>query len=69
MLVFIIIVAYIIIIYFDGIPLIRRGKKKEMLLYSVMMTASLVLSILLSLGVEVPSPAVFIEKLVSTVIK
>lgn len=69
MLVFIIIVAHILIIYFDGTPLIKRGKKKEMILYSAMLTVSLVLSVLLSLGVEVPSPAIFIEKLVSTVIK
>ncbi|MCY6369058.1 hypothetical protein [Clostridium ganghwense] len=64
---FVIIFTYIAISYFEAIHLLKNNKKKEVTLYFIMMITSLVLSILLSIGVKVPSPAVFIEKIVTMV--
>lgn len=64
---FVIIFAYIAVSYFEAIHLFKNNQKKEITLYFIMMIASLVLSILLSEGVKVPSPAVFIEKIVTMI--
>lgn len=64
---FIIIFAYIVVCYFEGIQLFKNNQKKEITLYLGMMMISLVLSILLSIGVKIPSPAVFIQKIVTMI--
>ncbi|MCY6485191.1 hypothetical protein OW763_12665 [Clostridium aestuarii] len=64
----IIIVAYIVITLLEVIPLFKNQQKKEMILYINMMVIALVLSVLLSRGIKIPSPAVFIEKLITSII-
>ncbi len=64
---FIIIFAYIVVSYFEAIQLFKNSQKKEITLYLGMMIISLVVSILLSIGVKIPSPAVFIQKIVTMI--
>lgn len=64
---FIIIFAYIVVCYFEVIKLFKNNQRKEITLYLSMMIISLVISILLSIGVKIPSPAVFIQKIVTMI--
>ncbi len=68
MVVFMIIVVYLIIGFLEIAPLVKKNKNKELILYCSLFTISLVISILLGLGVEIPSPAKYIEKVVLMVI-
>ncbi|MEJ8553650.1 hypothetical protein [Tepidibacter sp. Z1-5] len=68
MVVFMIIVAYVIIGFLEIVPLVKMHKKKELVLYCSIFSISLVISILLGFGVEIPSPAKYIEKVVLMVI-
>ncbi|WP_099190366.1 hypothetical protein [Tepidibacter mesophilus] len=68
MVVFMIILAYLIIGFLEIVPLVKMHKKKELILYCSIFSISLVISILLAFGVEIPSPAKYIEKVVLMVI-
>lgn len=68
MVVFIIILVYLIIGFLEIVPLARHHRKKELILYCSIFSVSLVISILLGLGVDIPSPAKYIEKVVLMVI-
>ncbi|WP_425449395.1 hypothetical protein [Dethiothermospora halolimnae] len=63
-----IILGYGLLIMLELPPLIKRKKKKELALYSVMMGCAFLISILLSVGVEIPSPAKPIEKIVMSIL-
>lgn len=63
-----IILAYLIIGIIEIIPLIKNKQKKELILYSVTFISAFTLSVLLSLGVKIPSPAKPIEKVVKFII-
>lgn len=60
---------YISIIIIEIIPMIRNRKKNMVITYIIFMAISLILSVLLSLEVKIPSPASAIEKIVFTIIK
>lgn len=59
-----VVLGYSIVIIFDMIPLLRNGKKKEKFLYTSIILVSFVISILVSLDINVPSPIPFYEKLI-----
>jgi len=63
-----VIVAYIIIGVIEIVPMIKKNQKKELVLYAITFGGAFVLSVLLSLGVKIPSPAKPIEKIVQAVI-
>lgn len=63
-----IILAYLIIGLIEIIPLYKKKKKKELILYSITFGFAFILSLLLSLGVKIPSPAKPIEKVVKLII-
>lgn len=63
----VIIFAYIAVSCFEAIHLFKNNQRKEMVLYLGMMIISLVLSILLSIGVKIPSPSIFIQKIVTII--
>lgn len=63
-----VILAYILIGVIEITPLIKSNQKKELVLYSFLFGAAFILSFLLSLGVEIPSPADYIQKVVEAVI-
>ncbi|MFA5523030.1 MAG: hypothetical protein WDA24_01615 [Tissierellales bacterium] len=52
------------VVIFDMIPLIKSGKKKEVILYASIIMISLVLGFLYALGIDIPSPVPYFEKLV-----
>lgn len=64
----IIIIGYIIIGIIEIIPLIKQNKKKELVLYSVLFGSAFIISLLLSIGVKIPSPAKPIEKIVEAIV-
>jgi hypothetical protein len=57
-----VVLIYLIITVFEFIPLIKGKKLLEISIYSTLMIFSLVISILLIIGVEVPSIQNFIRK-------
>ena len=58
--------GYFIIVIFDTIPLFRNGKKKEKILYTLMLIVSFLISILLSLDVNIPSSIPLYKKIIMT---
>ena len=63
--VILIILGYIIIGAVEIIPLIKKKQKKELIVYSVFFVSAFIISLLLALGVEIPSPAEYIEKFIT----
>lgn len=64
-----VIIGYLLVSFIDMVPLIQQKKKKEAILYGVLMVCAFTLSVLLSLGIPVPSPAHPIENLIKGVLK
>lgn len=63
-----IILGYLIIGVIEIVPLYKKKKKKELLVYSIFFSAAFIISLLLSLGVKIPSPAKPIEAIVNTIL-
>ncbi|QZY54579.1 hypothetical protein [Crassaminicella profunda] len=66
--VILIVLVYIVIGVIEIVPLVKKNQKKELILYSITFAAAFIISVLLSLGVKIPSPAKPIEKVVKMVI-
>ncbi|KXG74737.1 hypothetical protein [Thermotalea metallivorans] len=62
--VILVILFYLIIGIIEIMPLMGKKQKKELVLYGVLYGIAFVTSILLSLGVDIPSPAKPIENIV-----
>lgn len=62
-----VIFAYVIILGFECIPLIKKKQIGEIILYSTLGISSMVLSVLLTLGVSLPSPTAPIRKFVEII--
>lgn len=62
-----VILAYIIIGIVEILPMVKKNQKKELVLYSIIFSGAFVLSLLLSLGINVPSPARPIEKVIQAI--
>ncbi|WP_066502134.1 hypothetical protein [Abyssisolibacter fermentans] len=63
-----IILAYLIIGLLEIIPLYKQGDKKELIVYCTLFGFAFVLSLLLSFGVKIPSPANGIRVAVEAII-
>ncbi|MCG8482349.1 MAG: hypothetical protein MJA31_03495 [Clostridia bacterium] len=63
-----VILVYVLIGIIEIVPLIKNNQKKELILYSFLFVAAFILSLLLSLGVDIPSPADYIQKAVEAII-
>lgn len=61
------IVLYGIIGFFEISSLVRNKKKKELTMYIVAITSALALSIILALGVKIPSFDLYIGQIVSSI--
>ena len=59
-----VILAYALIGFIEIVPLVQKKQHKELVLYSVTFGLAFIISLLLSLGVKIPSPARPIERLV-----
>jgi len=64
----VVILAYAAIGFYEITPLIKNTQKRELILYSIIFGLAFLLSLLLSLGVEIPSPAEPIEAVVDFII-
>lgn len=53
----VIVIAYLLVAAYELVAIISKEQVKWFFLYSIFMAASMVLSVLLYLGVPVPSPA------------
>ncbi|MFT9494391.1 hypothetical protein [Anaerosolibacter sp.] len=63
-----IIVAYMVIGFFEIIPLIQQREKKKIVLYTMTLFLAFVISLLLGLGIHIPSPATPIERIIQAVV-
>lgn len=68
MVVVLVILVYIIIGIIEMVPMMKRNQKKELVLYTILFGSAFIISLLLSVGVKVPSPAKPIEKIVKAII-
>lgn len=62
-----IIISYIIIIYFETALLLKEKNRAKMVLYFSMIIFSMIISVLLALGVQLPSPSNPIKNIVITI--
>lgn len=62
-----IILAYLIIGFAEIVPLVQQGEKKQIILYVMTFFLAFVISLLLGLGVSIPSPAKPIEGIIKAV--
>lgn len=59
-----IVLFYILICIIELVPLIKKKRKKEIWVYSSIITIAFTLSILLSMGVKIPGPTEPIKRFV-----
>jgi len=64
-----ILIAFVIIALLEMVPLYKGKNKKEFILYSSLYAIALILSLLMSFGVKLPSVANFIKVIVMFVKK
>jgi hypothetical protein len=64
---FLIIISYIIVMFFESIPLLKEKDSGKILLYFSLIIFSMIISILLSLGVQLPSPSNGIKNIVESI--
>lgn len=61
---FLIILIYSIIALIEMVPLYRKKQSKELIAYMALLSVALILSLLMNLGVELPSASRAIEVIV-----
>lgn len=61
------IVLYGIIGFFEISSLVKNKKKKELIMYIVAITSALTLSIILALGVKIPSYDLYIGQIITSI--
>ncbi|MDF2547315.1 MAG: hypothetical protein K0R93_2213 [Anaerosolibacter sp.] len=64
----VIIIAYMVIGFLEIVPLVQQGEKKKIVLYTMTLFLAFVISLLLGLGIHIPSPATPIERLIQAVV-
>ncbi|MDF2673231.1 MAG: hypothetical protein K0R09_1496 [Clostridiales bacterium] len=64
-----ILLLYTTIGFFEIIPLKKEKNKKKLILYLVLLSFSTVVSILITLGVKIPSPSIPIKQFVTFIFK
>ncbi len=63
----IIIILYIIVMFFETVPLFKEKNNGKIIFYFSLVIFSMVISILLSLGVQLPSPSNQIKDIVVSI--
>jgi len=58
---------YIIVIFFESVPLFKEKNKRKTIFFLSMIIFSMVISILLSLGVQLPNPSNAIKNIVISI--
>lgn len=62
--VFYVLIAYSLILFYEGFPLLKERQRKKLIIYLLLLSFSLVISILLALQIKIVSPASIIEKII-----
>ena len=62
-----VIIAYIIVIFFESMPLLKEKNKGKIIFYFSVIIFSMIISILLSLGVQLPSPSNGLRNIVEAI--
>lgn len=65
---FLIIISYIIVMFFETIPLLKEKNKGKTIFYFSLITFAMITSILLSLGAQLPSPSNGIKNIVEAIL-
>jgi len=63
----VVIIFYLIFISFEAMNFVREKRKKELYVYSIFMLFSLVISVLLVRGVNIPSYDKFVGKIIFSI--
>lgn len=58
---------YIFFVFVDLIPIYRSGKYKLFSVYTLMLTVSYVIRVLISIGIKIPSPVEPIKEIVISI--
>jgi len=58
---------YLLFIFLELIPFYKEKKRKLFWVYCSLLSLSWILLLLISIGITIPSPAVFIKKIVTTI--
>ena len=65
----IIIISYIIVMFFEITPLLKEKNRSKIIFYFTLIIFAMVISILLSLGFQLPSPSNGIKNIVEAIFK
>lgn len=65
--VIIIIIFYIILMFFETLELLKEKNSGKIIFYFFLITFSMIISVLLALGVELPSPSNLIKNIVVSI--
>ncbi len=68
MIVVLVIIAYVIIGYFEISRLNNDNQKKELVLYSITFFLAFIISILISLDIKIPSTVMLTEKIITSIL-
>ena len=63
----IIIFLYLVTMFFETLPLFKEKNRKKIMLYLFLSTFSMIISTLLTLGVQLPSPSNLIKNIVISI--
>ncbi len=63
-----VIITYIIVITIESIPLLKQKNNVKTIFYFTLIIFSMIISILLSLGTQLPSPSDGIKDIVQTIL-
>jgi len=61
-------ISYSIVMFFETFLLLKEKKKGKIIFYFSLMISSMIISILLTLGVQLPSPSSLIKDIVVSII-
>lgn len=62
-----VIMLYIIVMFFEIVPLLKEKNSKKTIFYFSLIMFSLIISVLLSLGVQLPSPSNQIKNIILSI--
>lgn len=65
--VILVIISFLILIFFETVPLFKQNNKGKIIFYFILITFSMIISILLTLGVNLPSPSNPIKNIVISI--
>ena len=63
-----VIISYIVIIYFETISLLKEKRSGKIVLYFSMIIFSMIITVLLTLGIQLPSPSNGLKSIVLTIL-